>query len=144
MRYWAMTVCVSCLIAGILTILLPKKEYEKSIKTVLALYILVSVLPAGSWDVQEVWEWSLPDSLAPADYSAYVEQMEQDSLVDQIQQLIHSNGLSSTVKATGENPLVLTVQAEPQEQEATLSLVKQAVQGMDFVEIVVEEEENES
>ena len=144
MRYWAMTVCVSCLIAGILTILLPKKEYEKSIKTVLALYILVSVLPAGSWDVQEVWEWSLPDSLAPADYSAYVEQMEQDSLVEQIQQLIHSNGLSSTVKATGENPLVLTVQAEPQEQGATLSLVKQAVQGMDFVEIVVEEEENES
>ena len=43
-RQWALRVCICCALAGALQLLLPAKGSARVIKTVLALYILVSVL----------------------------------------------------------------------------------------------------
>lgn len=43
-RQWALRVCICCALAGALQLLLPAKGAARVIKTVLALYILVSVL----------------------------------------------------------------------------------------------------
>ena len=42
-KLWALNVCVACILAGALDLFLPRQGSFKSIKTVLALYILVSV-----------------------------------------------------------------------------------------------------
>ena len=51
MKLWALNVCVACILAGALDLFLPRQGSFKSIKTVLALYILVSVVtPAAGAD----------------------------------------------------------------------------------------------
>ncbi len=54
-RQWALQVCICCALAGVLQMLLPAKGSARVIKTVLAMYILVSLLtPAERADWSEV------------------------------------------------------------------------------------------
>ena len=44
MNEWAFTMYMACMLAVGLQLLMPRREYEKSIQSVVALYILVAVL----------------------------------------------------------------------------------------------------
>ena len=74
MRHWALTICVACILVGALELLLPRQESFKSIKTVLALYILLSVLsPVKQVDWSGLAGAAQTAAAQPADYSAYVD-----------------------------------------------------------------------
>ena len=67
MKLWALNVCVACILAGALDLFLPRQGSFKSIKTVLALYILVSVVtPAAGADWTGLASLSYETSVQPA------------------------------------------------------------------------------
>lgn len=83
LRQWALRVCVCCVLAGLLQLLLPQKGCAKVIKTVLALYILVSVLTPGqrvSW--AEIRE-QLEAPLQPVQFDASADASDASALVQQ-------------------------------------------------------------
>ena len=67
-KLWALNVCVACILAGALDLFLPRQGSFKSIKTVLALYILVSVVtPAAGADWTGLASLSFESDVQPAD-----------------------------------------------------------------------------
>ena len=85
MKLWALNVCVACILAGALDLFLPRQGSFKSIKTVLALYILVSVVsPAAGADWAGLADLSFESTVQPADYSDYVSGSACQSLARQI------------------------------------------------------------
>ena len=85
MKLWALNVCVACILAGALDLFLPRQGSFKSIKTVLALYILVSVVtPAAGADWTGLASLSFESDVQPADYSDYVSGYACQSLAGQL------------------------------------------------------------
>lgn len=103
LRHWALKVCVCCVLAGLLQLLLPQKGCAKVIKTVLALYILVSVLTPGQkvgWDeIRRQLEAPLrPVSLTDAaDASALVQQAAMEALSARLTAALAGQGIEAQV-----------------------------------------------
>lgn len=98
-KQWALTVCISCILVGAVELLLPKNQSEKSIKTVLALYILLAVLNTGQgWDWQAIQS---PVSVPAADYSAYVGALAQEQYRTLLEQELWQAGVSGKVEMIG-------------------------------------------
>ena len=94
MKLWALNVCVACILAGALDLFLPRQGSFKSIKTVLALYILVSVVtPAAGADWTGLASLSFETSVQPADYSDYVSGYVCQSLAVQTQARLAAAGI---------------------------------------------------
>lgn len=75
--------------------LLPKSQSGKSIKTVLALYILLSVLSGGQ---TTAWEFSVPNiETQPADYSGLAEQMAMEASRQSLEKQLADAGVSAEV-----------------------------------------------
>ena len=140
MEHWAMTVCVCCIVAGGLSMLLPKKEYTKSIKTVLALYILVSAIQPVSWQLED-WTGFTSQSAAlqPIDLQPYTQQLEQQALQSQLEQLLEQQGLTAQVSVNSMDPLSITVWPQTERKGEVLNAVQQALAGMGSVEVLLEE-----
>lgn len=114
MRHWALTVCVACILVGALELLLPRQESFKSIKTVLALYILLSVLsPVKQVDWSGLAGAAATAAAEPADYSAYVDGCALSELETQLQQGLAGAGIEGEVQVRRqENGISVTVQAD--------------------------------
>lgn len=121
MNEWAYAICMACVLAGGLELLMPRKEYETSIKVVVALYILVTVLqPLQSavpgWD--ELWP---EKESAAVDFSDYRSQLEQQALEEQLEQTLASQGISGQVQIVTGPPVTVTVIcADPEQAEVIL------------------------
>ncbi len=114
MKQWALTVCVSCLLAGMLEMLLPKTQSGKSIKTVLALYILLSVLSGGQ---TAPLEFSVPKiEAAAADYSGYADRLALEASGQGLEEKLHAAGVEGTVSVSSEAgvPQVKCVSQNPE------------------------------
>lgn len=108
MKLWALNVCVACILAGALDLFLPRQGSFKSIKTVLALYILVSVVsPAAGADWAGLADLSFESTVQPADYSDYVSGYACQSLARQIEERLAAEGIEAEVdiEPGGENAL---------------------------------------
>ena len=98
-KLWALNVCVACILAGALDLFLPRQGSFKSIKTVLALYILVSVVtPAAGADWTGLASLSFETSVQPADYSDYVSGYACQSLAVQTQARLAAAGIQAQVQ----------------------------------------------
>lgn len=98
LKLWALNVCVACVLAGALDLFLPRQGSFKSIKTVLALYILVSVVtPAAGADWTGLASLSIEKAAQPADYSAYVSACACQSLARQLEERLAAEGLDAAV-----------------------------------------------
>ena len=115
MKLWALNVCVACILAGALELFLPRRGSFKSIKTVLALYILVSVVsPAAGADWAGLSRLSIQSGATPADYSAFTQAFAWDQLASQLEQALARQGVQATVQCTGgETPAVVVYSDEP-------------------------------
>ncbi len=110
MRQWALTVCTSCLLVGVLELILPPKSSGKSIKTVLTLYILLSVLGFGTQkDFLPPLEFAI--GRETADYSEYLNQIAGTVCEDQLEQELLQHGVEGqvevheqTVRCTSDDP----------------------------------------
>lgn len=123
MKLWALNVCVACILAGALELFLPRQGSYKSIKTVLALYILVSVVsPAAGADWRGLAALSIQSSARPADYSAYAEAYAWEQLEDQLEQALARQGITATVRCTGGEAPCVTVYSDQPERALELAL----------------------
>lgn len=114
MRHWALSVCVACILVGALELFLPRKESFKSIKTVLALYILLSVLsPVRQADWSGLARAAQSTAAQPADYSAYVDGYALSVLEQRLEQTLGAAGITGSVQVRGqEDGLAVTVRAD--------------------------------
>ena len=103
LRQWAMRVCVSCVLAGALGQLLPAKGSARVIKTVVALYILVSVLAPvqhTDWAALRRQLTQLPQSAVPAaapDTGTLVGQTALESLSSYLASQLAQEGIGAVV-----------------------------------------------
>lgn len=125
MKLWALNVCVACILAGALDLLLPRKESFKSIKTVLALYILVSVVsPAAGADWTGLAGLSFEANAQPADYSAYVSDYASDQLARQLESRLAEGGVEARVRiapGTENTPAGVTLYTDQPEEALALA-----------------------
>lgn len=144
MRHWALTVCVACVLVGALELLLPKQDSFKSIKTVLALYILLSVLsPAKQVDWSGLAVTAQTAAAAPADYSAYVDEYAGAALQAKLEESLARAGVSGQVKtAVQDGRLCVTVRS-PTPEKARHALCEALNENQD-VSIVAEETKDEN
>lgn len=108
MSDWIFTLCMACVLAGGLELLMPRKEYEKSIKVVVALYILVAVLrPMQTTfpDWKELWSAEQTDAV---DFSGYRAQLEQQALKEQLEQTLATQGINGQLQVFVGPPLTVT------------------------------------
>lgn len=122
MNDWVFTLCMACVLAGGLELLMPRREYEKSIKVVVALYILVTVLQPvqtafTGW--KELWP---AQQTASVDFSGYRAQLEQQALEDQLEQALSAQGIVGQIQVDPSSPMTVTVSGccDPQQAEAAL------------------------
>lgn len=136
LRQWAMRVCVSCVLAGALGQALPAKGSAKVIKTVLALYILVSVLAPvqrTDWAALRRQLAQLPQTLVSegaADAGSLVSQTALEAL---------SSHLASRLSGEGIEAEVIVKAADPQEADGALAvtaILRDAAQASQAEEIL--------
>ena len=125
MNEWALTLCMACVLAGVLELLMPRKEYEKSIKVVVALYILVTVLQPvraafSDWDT--LWPSEQTDTV---DFSGYRSGLEQQALEEQLEQVLAAQGIEGQLRVETGPPLIVTAIdcTEPERAKAALRQV---------------------
>ena len=124
MKLWALNVCVACILAGALEMLLPRRESLKSIKTVLALYILVSVVsfPAAA-DWQALLDLSF-EAAQPADYSAYLAESVEARFAADLEEKLARQGVTARVElAAGQagEPGQVIVHSDQSQEAAELA-----------------------
>ncbi len=140
MNEWAFTICMACVLAGGLELLMPRREYEKSIKIVVALYILVAVLqPVQSvisgW--KELWPTKEDDAV---DFSGYRAQLEQQALEEQLEQTLLAQGINGEVQVLVGPPLTVTVDCDAPEQAQVI--LRQALGDGEQIVIRAEDSSN--
>lgn len=116
---------------------MPRKEYEKSIKVVVALYILVAVLrPMQTTfpDWKELWSAEQTDAV---DFSGYRAQLEQQALEEQLEQALTAQGIEGQVQVSVGPPL--TVTGTCNDPEHADSILRQTLG--DEAEIIIKSEE---
>lgn len=105
-RQWALRVCICCAMAGALQLLLPAKGTAKVIKTVLALYILVSVLTparaAGWGEVRAQLEQPLGAAVLPGASDELVRTAALAALEERLTAQLASEGIEAQVSAREE------------------------------------------
>lgn len=125
MKLWALNVCVACILAGALDLFLPRQGSFKSIKTVLALYILVSVVtPAAGADWTGLANLSFETDVQPADYSDYVSGYACDSLARQLEERLAAAGIQAEVQiepGDGQAPPTVTLCTDQPEEALELA-----------------------
>lgn len=126
-KLWALNVCVACILAGALDLFLPRQGSFKSIKTVLALYILVSVVtPAAGADWTGLASLSFESDVQPADYSDYVSGYACQSLAGQLEERLSAAGIEAQVKiAPGSSQTLPEVTLCTDQPEEALELAKE-------------------
>lgn len=137
MNEWALTLCMACVLAGGLELLIPRKEYEKSIKMVVALYILVTVLQPvqaafSGWDV--LWPSEQPDTV---DFSGYRTGLEQQALEKRLEQVLAAEGIDGQLRVETGPPLRVTA-IDCTEAERAEAALRQALGGGEEIEIRAE------
>lgn len=139
MQTWALNICIACVMVGVLEIILPKKEYSKSIKTVLALYILVSICyPMKKMDWGGLLQLQNSETNQSVDYSDYQLGLEKEALQHSLQQELLSVGIEGTVTITAMNPMEITVRSNNPEQ--AYQIICQATGNSD--QVVIKNEDN--
>lgn len=141
MRHWALTICVACILVGALELLLPRQESFKSIKTVLALYILLSVLsPVKQVDWSGLAGAAQTAAAQPADYSAYVDGYARSELEAQLRQSLSGAGIEGDVQVRRqENGISVTVQAD--QPDEACRIVQNALGTAENVSVRAEEKQ---
>lgn len=144
LRQWALRVCVCCVLAGLLQLLLPQKGCAKVIKTVLALYILVSVLTPGQqvgWaEIREQLEAPLqPVSFTDAaGASALVQQAALNALSARLTAALAGQGVEARIAiepapdAGGEESAHLQVTAllqNPEQADRAQAILQEELNG---------------
>ena len=126
-KLWALNVCVACILAGALDLFLPRQGSFKSIKTVLALYILVSVVtPAAGADWTGLASLSFESDVQPADYSDYVSGYACQSLAGQLEERLAAAGIQAQVEiAPGSSQTLPEVTLCTGRPEEALELAKE-------------------
>lgn len=110
LRQWAMRVCISCVLAGALGQLLPAKGSARVIKTVVALYILVSVLAPvqrADWSALRRQLQQLTQLSAPAvmpDTDALIGQTASEALSSYLTLQLSQQGIEATVSVKAADP----------------------------------------
>lgn len=117
MRQWALTVCTSCLLVGALEMILPPKSSGKSIKTVLTLYILLSVLGFGT-KKEFVPMPNLEMGKESFDYSDFTDQITQKACEAQLEQVLFQKGVEGQVEVHGDT--VRCISDSPEQAETVL------------------------
>lgn len=134
MKLWALNVCVACILAGALDLFLPRQGSFKSIKTVLALYILVSVVtPAAGADWTGLASLSFESDVRPADYSNYVSGYACQSLARQLEERLAESGIQAQVaivSGSGQSPPEVTLRTD--QPEEALELAKELLGETDY------------
>lgn len=144
MQNWAIGVCVACIVAGVLEILLPERDSYKSIKMVLALYILLSIVSApkaGDWSGLVKAMRSVDTS--PQNYAGFVDTYSLSALATQLDTALLNDGVNgqTTVRQNGETVQVFVRTSQPSEAQKT---IERELAGNTNIEIVVEETEDET
>lgn len=122
MKQWALTICVSCILVGALEMILPKKHCGKSIKTVLALYILLSVLSGNKIpDFRKLPLTSVQSSTQ--DYTEYLNALSWDATKEVLEQQLQKEGIEGDIRPYKENDhmAILCVSPTPETAEKLLS-----------------------
>lgn len=127
MKLWALNVCVACILAGALDLFLPRQGSFKSIKTVLALYILVSVVsPAAGADWAELADLSFESTVKPADYSDYVSGYACQSLARQLEERLAAGGVDAEAHIQpGDGGVLPVVKLYTDKPDEALELAKE-------------------
>ncbi len=143
MKQWALTICVACVLAGGLELFLPQKEYKKSIKSVLALYILVVIvrpIPTVEWG--NMGSLLARQEVSAVDYSGYAATLEEDALRASLQQALAEQGVQAAVRSVSPGP-PLTVTVATDDPEAARQILQQAL-GTQQVTINTEDMDDEA
>lgn len=130
LRQWTMTVCMACIVAGILQQLSGGKSQFSVIKLVLTLYILITAfapIQAFKYPETRMTTPVLADA-APIDTQALIVQSAQKNLAETVTAACMAGGCpveSATVQLVQENGMVtvtgvtLTLTSETDTQKAT-------------------------
>lgn len=140
MKEWILTICMACVLAGGLELLLPHKEYEKSIKAVIALYILVAVLHPFQTAVSDWTDLWTTQPAEAEDFSEYRAQLEQQALKDQLEQTLLAQNIQGQIQVSQGPPLTVTVSSP--EPERAQEILRQALGEGEQILIKAEESNN--
>ena len=99
-RQWAAALCVSCIAAGLLRMLVPEGGSTKVLNLVLSVYIILSVLSAReSVDLTQLRrELSQMQPMPAADWQGMVEAAVEQSLAQRLRAELEQSGLSAQVR----------------------------------------------
>ena len=106
-RHWALTFCICCILAGIFRVIVPGKGSAGVLKTVLALYILLSAItPPIKTDWSGMWKQltELP-AVTPQELFTLNELTEQQfntTLAARLEKILHQNGITAVVSVESE------------------------------------------
>lgn len=143
MNSWALTVCISCILVGALEFLLPKKEYTKSIKAVLALYILISIFyPMQKLDWGGFRYLKINNTNQPIDYSEYQTSLQKTALQDSLQQKLKEEGIEGDIEIALGSPTEITISSE--NPEKAYEIVANAIGNLEQVLIKNEDRTNDT
>lgn len=143
MYSWALTICVSCILVGALEFVLPKKDYAKSIKTVLALYILISIFyPIQKLDWGGLQYLQSNKTNQAIDYSKYQASLEKTALQNTLNQHLIDAGINGTVEINISNPTEITIHSETPEE--AYKIIANALENMEQVLIKNEDLSNDT
>ena len=114
-RHWALTFCMCCILAGIVRVIVPPKGTAGVLKTVLALYILLSAItPSVKTDWSGMWKQltEFPGA-APRQLFSLNELTEQQfntTLSERLQNILYQNGITAAVAVESETTASGTMQ----------------------------------
>lgn len=138
MQAWALSICIACILAGVLEILLPERESFKSIKTVVALYILLSIVsPPVKSDWSGLMQALKHTEVDPPNYSQYVDVYSREVLADNLETTLHNAGLTGRVRVENEDGLQIYLTSDQNEQAK--QVLQDALGGEENARIIFED-----
>lgn len=138
-RHWALTVCICCVLVGALKLLLPTKGAARGIKTVLALYILLSAcepVPKADWtgfwnQLRQMPEMDTAamlslDDLAQKQFGKELEETLTDALNRrEIRNEVHISGTLDTQAGTAHLESVRILLQDPKQMADAKSIIQE-------------------
>lgn len=154
-RHWALTLCVCCVLCAALQLLLPEKGASKVIKTVLALYILLSaVSPVPKADWSDFWQQlnQAPqvEPLVLEEVDDMAQKQFEQNLCHKLQTMLWQNGIAASVQVSAKlefqtgnaQVAAVTILLEhPNQTQTAQNLVREFLGTTTEIECITKDEE---
>lgn len=118
-RYFAWSVCVCCILAGVVKAVWPESSLKPVINAILVLYIVAAALEGlpqlSAGEIRRTVEQLPLQGETPGDYSDYLEQSYRQQVAAALQQQLSENRIDAQVEASDDGVWNVTVESGERE-----------------------------